>query len=131
MKSILTITLLFFTAPFLFGQTARMVSTDTTVMTLVDSPPEYIGGEVALYTYIYQHLRFPPDPNMIECTVYVGFVVNENGTLSDIAVKKGFSNSYNTEAVKVIKSMPKWRGGKHEGQARKVACVLPIRFKIM
>jgi TonB family protein len=129
MKSITFITLALFMSPILYGQNNTPTAHDTSVLTIVDTPPEYIGGDVALYTYIYQRLKLPPDA-MMECTVYVGFVVNENGTLSNVSVKKGFSRDYNEAAVRVIETLPKWRAGSHKGELRKVAMVLPIRFKI-
>jgi periplasmic protein TonB len=101
----------------------------TSVLDVVDTPPQYAAGEVALYTFIYQRLKFPPDSDMLECTVYVGFVVNEDGSLKNIAVKKGFNRAYNEEAVRVVSALPKWRGGKHQGRPRKVSWVIPIRFR--
>ena len=139
-KSLLTITFCVCVS-LLFGQTSVVVTPKSTkltksttstapVLNIVDTPPEYIGGEVALYTYIYQRLKFPVDANMTECTVYVSLVVNEDGSLSNVSVKKGFSHSYNEEAIRVVESMPKWRAGSHEGQLARVAKVLPIRFKL-
>ncbi|MDZ7876033.1 MAG: TonB family protein [Saprospiraceae bacterium] len=130
-KLFLTITLSL-SLSFLFGQNKEVVTPKSThpVLNIVDTPPEYIGGETALYTYIYQRLKFPIDANMSECTVYVSLVVNEDGTLSNISVKKGFSHSYNEEAIRVVESMPKWRAGSHEGQLARVSRVLPIRFKL-
>jgi periplasmic protein TonB len=132
MKSILTGTLILLFTHILVGQNTEVYAEkkDTTVMKMVDTPPEYVGGDVELYTFIYQRLRLPNDPNMAECTVYIGFVVKEDGTLTDISVKRGFSKWYNEEAVRVVEAMPRWKAGKHEGKARRVAKVLPIRFKI-
>jgi periplasmic protein TonB len=133
LKTITTIALCLFVVPILIAQnneTATSKSLNLPVLTIVDTPPEFVGGEIALYTYVYQKLKFPSDSEMAECTVYIEFVVNEDGSLSNIGVKKGFSNAYNEEAIKVVASMPKWRSGKHEGQARRVARVLPIRFKL-
>lgn len=97
---------------------------------IVDSPPEYVGGDAALYTFVYQRLRFPSNAEMVDCTVYVGFIVNENGSLSNIAVQKGFSRAYNDEAVRLVEAMPKWKAGIHEGKPTKVAWVIPIKFKM-
>lgn len=133
LKTIATIALCLLVVPILIGQnseTTTSKSLNSSVLTIVDTPPEFVGGEIALYTFIYQKLKFPPDPDMVECTVYIEFVVNEDGSLSNIGVKKGFSTAYNEEAVRVVAAMPKWRSGKHEGQARRVARVLPIRFKL-
>ena len=100
------------------------------VKDIVDSPPQYVGGDAALYTFVYQRLRFPNDAEMVDCTVYVGFIVNENGSLSNIAVQKGFNRAYNEEAVRLVEAMPKWKVGVHEGKATKVAWVIPIKFKL-
>jgi TonB family protein len=136
-KSFLTITFCVCVS-LLFGQTsvvvtpksAKSAKSTAPVLTIVDTPPEYIGGEVALYTYIYQRLKFPVDANMTDCTVYVSLVVNEDGTLSNVSVKKGFSHSYNEEAIRVVESMPRWRAGSNEGRLARVERVLPIRFKL-
>jgi periplasmic protein TonB len=133
MKSILSISFILFFSHILLGQNSQEdlpKTKDTSVLNVVDSPPEYIGGEIALYTFIYQRLRLPFDAQMRECTVYVGFIVNENGSLSDISVKKGFGKDYNEAAVRVVEAMPKWRAGSHQGELRKVAWTLPIRFKL-
>jgi periplasmic protein TonB len=133
LKSILTIALVLFTLSFVTAQSGQDDKVETpspVIFNIVDSPPEYVGGETALYTFIYQRLKFPVDLEMRECTVYVGFVVNEDGSLSNIAVKRGFGRDYNQAAVKVIEAMPKWRAGRHQGELKKVAKVLPIRFKV-
>jgi periplasmic protein TonB len=104
--------------------------TPSAAASIVDSPPQYVGGDVALYTFVYQRLKFPSDAEMTECTVYVGFTVNEDGSLKNIAVKKGFNRGYNEEAVRVVAAMPRWRAGRHQGKATKVAWVIPIRFKL-
>ena len=102
----------------------------TPVKNIVDSPPQYVGGDAALYTFIYQRLRFPNNAEMVDCTVYVGFIVNENGSLSNVAVQKGFSRAYNDEAVRLVEAMPKWQAGVHEGKPAKVSWVIPIKFKL-
>ena len=129
MKFFTFFSFLLLTPLVLFGQNNASNAQTTSVLTIVDTPPEYVGGDVALYTYIYQRLKLPPD-GMTECTVYVGFVVNEDGSLSNVAVKKGFSRDYNEAAVRVVEKLPKWRAGSDKGELRKVAIVLPIRFKV-
>lgn len=133
LKTITTIALCLLGVPILIGQNSEKItskSPNSPVLTIVDTPPEFVGGEIALYTFVYQKLKFPSDPEMVECTVYIEFIVNEDGSLSNIGVKRGFSTAYNEEAVRVVASMPKWRSGKHEGQPRRVTRVLPIRFKL-
>ncbi len=129
-KFLLTCIFALFFAHFSFGQAPVKDAATLPVLEYADTPPEYVGGDIALYTFLYQRLKFPPNAVMKECTVYVGFVINENGKLSDIAIKKGFSSDYNEEAVRVIKSMPKWKPGKQDGKPRKVSWVIPVRFKL-
>jgi periplasmic protein TonB len=132
-KSLLTSTLVLFVCALLMGQTNNVhtvENADLPVLNIVDSPPEYVGGESALYSFIYQRLKFPNDSDMKECTVYVSFIVNENGSLSNIYVARGFSRDYNEEAIRVVSALPKWKAGKHEGKFRKVFWTLPVRFKL-
>jgi Gram-negative bacterial TonB protein C-terminal len=132
MKSVLTSTLILLFTQILMGQSNEVYTEkkDTSVLKMADTPPEYVGGDAELYTFIYQRLRLPNDANMSECTVYVGFVVKEDGSLTDVSVKRGFSKWYNEEAVRVVESMPRWKAGTHDGKVRRVAKVLPIRFKL-
>lgn len=63
-------------------------------------------------------------------TVYVQFVVEKDGSISDVKVLRGIGGGCDEEAVRVVKSMPKWKPGKQRGQPVRVYYTLPIDFKI-
>lgn len=90
------------------------------------------GGSVALMQYIAQNLRYPNiqgDCN-IQGRVIVGFTINENGILSDIKVMKSISPAFDEEAIRVVKSMPKWKPAKLNGKAVKSKYTIPVNFRI-
>jgi outer membrane biosynthesis protein TonB len=62
--------------------------------------------------------------------VYIGFVVQKDGSLSNVSIKRGISSDCNEEAVRVISAMPKWKPGMQDGKAVAVAYTLPIKFKL-
>lgn len=90
------------------------------------------GGSVALMQYIAQNLRYPNiqgDCN-IQGRVIVGFTINEDGILSDIKVMKSISPAFDEEAIRVVKSMPKWNPAKQNGKAVKSKYTIPVNFRI-
>jgi len=64
-------------------------------------------------------------------TVYVQFVVEKDGSISDVKVVRGIGGGCDEEAVRVVKSMPRWKPGKQRGQPVRVYFTLPIEFKLM
>jgi protein TonB len=105
---------------------------ETKVFTIVEQMPEFPGGEGALFKFIQSNIQYPPmeRDNDIQGRVIVGFVVNEDGSVSDVSVKKGVSAGLDKEAIRVVKLLPKFKPGKQQGKAVKVAYVLPIMFKL-
>ncbi|MBP6455166.1 MAG: energy transducer TonB, partial [Chitinophagaceae bacterium] len=102
------------------------------VYEFVEQMPEYPGGEDALYSFININLRYPElaKQNNIEGQVTIGFIVNEDGSLSDFKVLRGMGYGCDEEAIRVIKMMPKWRSGKQNGMPVKVKYQLPVVFTI-
>jgi len=94
--------------------------------------PEYPGGEDALLKFIQRNINYPKfeRENDIQGRVVVGFIVGEDGSLSDISVKKGVSKGIDEEAVRVVKLMPKFKPGKDKGEPVRSAFILPIMFKL-
>lgn len=93
--------------------------------------PQFPGGTVALMKYLIQHTKYPPKAkeNNVYGTVVVQFVVNKNGSISDIKiVSKKLGDGLEQEAMRVAKNMPKWIPGKQNGKPVKVQSFLPIRF---
>ncbi len=99
---------------------------------VVEQQPEFKDGLKALYRYLSDNIKYPSNAreNGIDGTVYVGFVVGRDGTIRDIAVKRGLGGGLNEEAVRVIQMMPKWNPGKQNGKAVSVAFTLPIKFRL-
>ncbi len=102
------------------------------IFTVVEQMPQYPGGEAAMMSFIRDHINYPDmeRENDIQGRVVVGFVVQEDGSLTDINVKKGVSSGLDKEAVRVVKMLPKFNPGKQQGKAVKVSFVLPIMFKL-
>lgn len=98
----------------------------------VEQKPEYPGGYQALSDYIAKSIRYPwiCKEQKIQGDVLVGFIVEKDGSISDVnAVRKVHAN-LNTEAVRVVKSLPKWEPGLVEGQAVRVQMAVYVKFKL-
>jgi len=100
---------------------------------IVEEMPEPPGGLKAFYAYIYQNVKYPAmaRENNIEGTVYIQFVVEPDGSLSDIQVLRGPGGGLNEAAVEVLQKYPqKWKPGKQRGKAVPVYFNLPIKFTL-
>ena len=104
---------------------------DTTYI-VVQETASYKGGMPAVYKSIAKTLRYPPDArrNGIEGKVFVEFIVERDGTVSDVGVIKGLEGGLNEEAERVMKLMNKWIPGKVKGRAVRQRMVLPIAFRL-
>lgn len=98
----------------------------------VEQMPEFPGGEDALVAYLQRAIKYPSfaAENEIEGTVYVNFIVNEDGSISGSKVTKGIKGGCDEEALRVIKNMPRWKPGKQGGQAVRVLYDVPVTFKL-
>ncbi len=102
------------------------------VFSYVEQMPEFKGGDAALIKFLQQKIKYPKKAQEmdIQGKVLIRFVVNETGKVSDISVLRGVEQSLNDEAVRVVKSFPKFKPGKQQGKAVKVYFNLPIVFKL-
>ncbi|WP_274288993.1 energy transducer TonB [Prevotella corporis] len=111
----------------------RIDSTESkNIFGVAEETASFPGGSVALMQYIAQNLRYPNiqgDCN-IQGRVIVGFTINEDGILSDIKVMKSISPAFDEEAIRVVKSMPKWKPAKLNGKAVKSKYTIPVNFRI-
>lgn len=100
------------------------------VFDIVESMPEYPGGIQAFYEYVGKNIHYPSNARRmdVEGTVYVQFVINEDGTLSEITSTKGIGFGCDEEALKVLRKSPRWIPGKQRGRPVKVRMTLPIQF---
>lgn len=105
---------------------------DNHVFTAVEQMPQFPGGDAALYEHISKNLRYPPmaAENNIQGRVVVQFVVTKNGSIGEVKVLRGKDPDLDKEAVRVVKTLPKFIPGKMNGQAVNVWYTLPINFKL-
>ncbi len=98
----------------------------------VEKMPEFPGGQDALNRYLVRNIKYPllAQENGIQGRVVCQFVVNSDGSIVDISVVRGVEESLDKEAIRVIKSMPKWTPGRQGGKNVRVKYTLPIRFKL-
>jgi TonB family protein len=94
--------------------------------------PEFQGGLTAMFQFIADNIVYPESARFknIEGTVYVGFVVNKMGEIVDVKIKRSVNKLLDKEALRVVKSMPKWKAGKLDGDLVRVAYTLPVKFKL-
>jgi periplasmic protein TonB len=110
-----------------FGQDKD--STDTTNYIFVSEPmPSYPGGHAEMIKFIKRNLKYPRDSRTVQGKVYVEFVVNENGSLSDIRVVKGLVDSLDNSALEIVKKMPKWIPAKRDDKPIRTKMVIAISF---
>ena len=102
------------------------------IFTIVEDQPTPPGGMAAFYKYVGTTLRYPAQARRmgIEGKVFVQFVVDKDGTLTDVQAIKGIGAGCDEEAVRVISKAKKWSPGKQRGRPVKVRMILPITFKL-
>ncbi len=103
------------------------------VFQVVEKMPEFPGGTQALFKYLSENVKYPviAQENGIQGRVICQFVVNKDGSIVDVeVVRSGGDPSLDKEAVRVIKSMPKWNPGKQRGKAVRVKYTVPVNFKL-
>ena len=122
---------------FVYGQElskGKRAQTDTSiekeVYTIVEVQPQFPGGESARQEYIAKNIHYPDlaRNNNIQGTVYVSFVVERNGSVSDIKIVKGIGSGCDKEVIRVVKKMPKWKPGIQRGKNVRVKINMPVKF---
>ena len=98
----------------------------------VEIAPEYQGGQSALGKYLASRLRYPvrARENKIQGKVYIGFIVEKNGSLGDFKVIRGIGGGCDEEAIRVLRSAPAWKAGMVNGKPVRTSYVLPITFQL-
>lgn len=102
------------------------------IFTVVESMPEYPGGAEEMMRFIAQNIKYPPiaRESGIQGRVFVNFVVEPNGSVSNVKVLRGIGGGCDEEAIRVVQSMPKWTPGRQRGKAVRVSFNLPVRFTL-
>ena len=103
------------------------------VFAAVEALPTFKGGDLGKFaTYVQEHLKYPPEAAQmgVEGKVFVNFVVDSTGNISDVKVLRGVDSLLDREAVRVISQSPKWKPGYQRGKPVNVQFTVPVIFKI-
>ena len=102
------------------------------VFDVVEQMPSFPGGMNALMDYLRKAIKYPPvaEENGIQGRVVCTFVVERDGSVTDVRVAKSVDPSLDKEAVRVVSAMPKWIPGKQNGQSVRVKYTLPVTFRL-
>ncbi|MCB0397161.1 MAG: TonB family protein [Flavobacteriales bacterium] len=129
------------------AQETDSASVDTAVYVIVEEMPRFPGCEedenmsgaerqqcafMEMQKYIMKNMTYPVEA-MDECvfgTVHISFVVNEDGSISDVAVARSGGMFIDQEALRLVKNMPRWIPGYQKGEPVKVSYILPLRFSL-
>lgn len=110
----------------------KHVVEETKIFTVVEQMPMYPGGDAALMGYLHDNIKYPTvaAENGVQGRVVVGFVVERDGSITDVNILRGVDPSLDREAMRVVKSMPRWNPGKQNGSAVRVKYQVPVSFRL-
>ena len=117
---------------FSFMTSTAQTKKNNMVFDVVEVMPQYPGGQIAMMKYIMENIKYPEQAMKegIQGRVTVRFIVEKDGSISDVKPVLSVHPLLNKEAVRVVKSMPKWSPGKHNGKPVRVRFNLPVMFKL-
>ena len=110
----------------------KHVVEETKIFTVVEQMPMFPGGDPALMGYLRDNMHYPTvaAENGVQGRVVVGFVVERDGSITDVNVLRSVDPSLDREAMRVVKAMPKWTPGKQNGSAVRVKYQVPVTFRL-
>jgi len=102
------------------------------IFTTVDEMPEFPGGRPAMGKFMAKHLRYPRSAvsGNVEGKVVVRFIVETDGSLSDITIQESVNPDCDAETLRVVGKMPRWNAGRHQGAAAACYYSLPVTFSL-
>ncbi len=102
------------------------------IFTIVEEMPEFPGGMAKLAEYLGKNIKYPQmaRESGIQGRVFVNFVVETDGSVSNVNIMRSLGGGCDEEAMRVVKSMPKWKAGKQRGKPVRVSYILPVNFKL-
>ncbi len=106
--------------------------TEQEIFQIVEEMPAFPGGEAKLMEYVGKNIKYPQIAREtgIQGRVFIGFVVEPDGSVSNVKLLRGIGGGCDEEAMRVVKSMPKWKPGKQRGKAVRVSYQIPVFFKL-
>lgn len=98
----------------------------------VDTRPEFPGGEVAMYRWLSQNIMYPAAAaeEGVQGRVIVSFVIEKDGSVSDVSILRGKHAALDREALRLVKGMPRWTPARKDGSPVRSSYTLPITFKL-
>jgi periplasmic protein TonB len=113
-------------------QKKEEVVEDSEIFVVVEDMPEFPGGETALRSFINKNVNYPviAAENGIQGKVYVRFVVDKDGSVTNAEIARGIDPSLDQEALRVVRTLPKWKPGKQRGKPVRVSYTVPINFQL-
>lgn len=115
-----------------FDEPEPVIIDDTPVF-IAEEMPSFPGGYASMMKFISQNIKYPmlaKEAN-ISGTVYIGFVIEKDGTISNIVLLREIGGGCDEEAIRVVSLMPKWNCGKQNGRPVRVKLTLPIKFSLL
>jgi protein TonB len=114
------------------GEVLKAKEEETKVFDVVEEMPQFPGGPNALFEYLSKNIKYPvvAEENGVQGRVIVTFVVERDGSITDVKVVKSVDPSLDKEATRVVKSMPHWIPGKQNGSAVRVKYTVPVTFRL-
>ena len=111
-------------------QEVAVEAEEAQIFSVVEESPSYPGGDDARMKYLKDNLKYPQlaRESGIDGTVYIEFIVERDGSISKPVIKRDIGGGCGDEALRVVKSMPKWAPGKQRGKPVRTQFVLPIKF---
>lgn len=117
---------------FSFTTSTAQTKKNNMVYDVVEVMPQYPGGQIAMLKYIMKNIKYPKQimEEGIQGRVTVSFIVEKDGRVSNVRLLRSVQPSLDKEAIRVVKSMPKWTPGKQNGKPVRVRFNLPVMFKL-
>ena len=107
-------------------------SDEDDIFQVVEEMPEFPGGEEALLKYLSKNIHYPERAREqgVQGTCVIEFVINKDGSVVEPKVVRQLEGQCDNEAMRVVRSMPKWKPGKQRGKPVRVKYTVPVRFKL-
>lgn len=117
---------------FSFTTSTAQTKKNNMVYDVVEVMPQFPGGQTAMLKYIMENIKYPKQimEEGIQGRVTVSFIVEKDGRVSNVRLLRSVQPLLDKEAVRVVKSMPKWSPGKQKGKPVRVRFNLPVMFKL-
>lgn len=118
--------------PFISFSQANTITEEQPVFLVVEEMPVYPGGDEAMRQFLVSNIIYPQiaKENNIQGKVFVEFIIEKTGDVTNVKVIRGVDPLLDDEAVRVVKLFPKWTPGKQEGKLVRVRFIVPIIFKL-